>query len=250
VLDKVTKANSVFPPQKIVCYGVPKIGKTTFGATFERPILLQIEDGASAIDIPATPKITSYDDEDHENTVVAALNALHGDHDYKTLVVDSLDWLEPLIWQSVCKNYNVESIEEVLKGYGKGYTEANRWWSSFMSGLDSLRVNKGMDIVLLAHSEIKKFTPPDADQYDRYQMRFKKEDLGFDKARSRGTASGNRIIHTADEDPAFNAGNRWGLPEEIIVPKGDRTDPYAPWDSFHDALETATDGKYSRKRSK
>jgi len=51
VLDQVKPANSVFPPQKILIYGVQGIGKNTLAATFKAPILLQIEDGSAAIDI-------------------------------------------------------------------------------------------------------------------------------------------------------------------------------------------------------
>jgi hypothetical protein len=267
MLDKVQQANATFPPQKIVAYGVPKIGKTTFASTFERPILIQIEDGASAIDMPTFPRVTSFDAPDHEDTVIGAIKALHGDHNYKTVVVDSLDWLEPLIWQSVCSHYEVNSIEEVMKGYGKGYVEAKKWWSRCMQGLDSLRLNKGMDVVLLAHSEIKRYDPPDGEAYDRYQMRLhkgalgmwtdwadlylfltyqmtlKKEDAGFNKERSRGIGTGNRIIHTV-ESPAFGAGNRWGLPDEILIQKGTKDDPYSPWNTFHEALTAATNGKY------
>jgi hypothetical protein len=260
MLDKIHKANSFVPPQKIVVIGVQGIGKTTFGATFQDPVLLRTEDGAHAIDVNTFPDLaTSY------QAIIDAITALHGDHPYKTLVVDSLDWLEPLIWEITCQANEKPSIESF--GYGKGYTEADKYWRIIMGGFDSLRANKGMHIVLLSHSEIKTITPPDSDMYDRYQMRLqkralglwsewsdivafltykiaiKKEDKGFGSDRTRATGTGDRVIYTT-ERPAWNAKNRWGLPDEIFIGKD------VGYGAFHAALETATKGGYKKPEGK
>ena len=253
MLKLIQKANTVVKPQKIIVMGVQGIGKTTFGATFQNAVLLPIEDGASAVDVNAFPLATSY------QAIIDTITALHEDHPYKTLVVDSLDWLEPLIWEITCQANEKPSIESF--GYGKGYTEADKYWRVVMGGFDSLRANKGMHIVLLAHSEVKTVTPPDSDQYDRYQMRLhkralglwsewadvvtfltykisiKKESKGFGSDRARAQGSGDRVIYTT-ERPAWDAKNRWGLPDEIFIGK-DKT-----YGAFHTALETATKGGY------
>lgn len=258
MLDQIRKANSFVPPQKIVVIGVQGIGKTTFGATFPGTVLLPVEDGAHAIDVNALPLAISY------QAIIDAITALHGDHPYKTLVVDSLDWLEPLVWEATCQANEKPSIESF--GYGKGYTEADKYWRVILGGFDSLRANKGMHVVLLAHSEIKAITPPDSDGYDRYQMRLhkralglwsewadvvvfltykiaiKKEDKGFGSDRTRATGSGDRVIYTA-ERPAWDAKNRWGLPDEIFIGK-DTT-----YGAFHKALEAATKGGYKNEKA-
>jgi len=255
MLELIQKANTVVKPQKIVVIGVQGIGKTTFGATFQDAVLLPVEDGASAVDVNAFPLATSY------QAVIDTITALHEDHPYKTLVVDSLDWLEPLIWEITCQANEKPSIESF--GYGKGYTEADKYWRVVMGGFDSLRANKGMHVVLLAHSEVKTVTPPDSDQYDRYQMRLhkralglwsewadvvtfltykisiKKESKGFGSDRARAQGSGDRVIYTT-ERPAWDAKNRWGLPDEIFIGK-DET-----YGAFHTALETATKGGYQK----
>ena len=47
-----------------------------------------------------------------------ALSELYTEqHSYRTVVVDSLDWLERLIWAEVCRKRNVESSEDI--GYAK-----------------------------------------------------------------------------------------------------------------------------------
>jgi len=255
MLSNIRKANAVFPPQKVVAYGVQGVGKTSFGSTFDSPILLPVEDGAAAIDMDTFPLATSFQE------VVDAITALHEEHDYKTLVLDSLDWLEPLVWQTTCQAHGKDSIEAF--GYGKGYAEADKFWRHVMGGFDSLRANKGMTIVLLAHSEVKKVEPPESDPYDRYQMRLhkrafamwqewsdlnlfltykvavQKTDQGFGNERVRGVGTGDRIIHT-QERPAWDAKSRWPLPESINIGK-DKT-----WAAFHKALNEATGGRYNK----
>jgi hypothetical protein len=256
MLEQVRKSNSVVNPLKIVIYGVGGIGKTTFGATFPGAILLPIEDGASAIEMNTLPLATSY------QAIIDAITALHGEHQYKTLVVDSLDWAEKLVWDETCRVNEKTSIEAF--GYGKGYLEAEKYWRVLMGGFDSLRANKKMDILLLAHSEVKKVEPPDSDAFDRYQLRLhkrafglwteyadlvlfltykisiRKEDKGFGSDRVRATGSGDRVIHTS-ERPAWDAKSRWPLPDEIFIGR-DKT-----FAAFHKALESATKGEAAGK---
>ena len=255
MIDTIRKANARVGPQKIVVYGVKGIGKTTFGATFPDPILLRIEDGADAVDVNTFPDLVT----DYQG-VVNAISALHEEHPYKTLIVDSLDALEPLVWEETCRIGGKESIEEF--GYGKGYVESDKRWRMLMGGFDSLRASKGMHIVLLAHSEIKHIEPPDSDAYDRYQMRLhkrafnlwtewagillfmnykiaiRKEKKEFKGERSLAIGSGDRIIYTT-ERPAWDAKNRWKLPDDIYIGK-DET--YA---AFHAELEKGTGGAYT-----
>ncbi|MGE4442739.1 MAG: ATP-binding protein [Desulfomicrobium sp.] len=262
-LQSITSTAATFAPQKILAYGVQGLGKTTFGCTFEKPILLRIEDGAAALDVPTFPKlIESYGE------LMEAMTALHNqEHDFKTLVLDSLDWLEPIVWAMTVSRINadrerhVESIEGV--GYGKGYVEADADWRNVMGWLDALRLNRGMTIVLIAHAEVKNFSPPDGDPYDRYQIKLHKRawalwqewaDMvlfanyrrrtiktkdggpkGESKFRADGT--GERCLFT-EERPAYLAKNRWGLPHEILIGQ-DKT-----WRAFHEALQQATGGRY------
>lgn len=256
MLDMVRKSNSIVPPQKIIIYGVGGIGKTTFGSTFPGAILLPIEDGASAIDMNTLPLATTY------QAIIDAITALHGEHPYKTLVVDSLDWAESVVWDETCRVNEKPSIESF--GYGKGYTESDKFWRVIMGGFDSLRANRGMGIVLLAHSEVKKVEPPDSDSYDRWQLKLhkralglwsewtdilaflsykialKKEDKGHGSDRTRATGSGDRIISTS-ERPAWMAKSRWSLPDEIFIGR-DKT-----FAAFHKALESATKGEAAGK---
>ncbi len=125
-------------------YGTSGVGKTTFAADMPNSVFIQTEDGAGSLTLQAFPLAKSYDD------VMAAITALCEKHEYKTVVIDSLDHLEPLIWKKVCEDNNVKSIEQLT--YGKGYTMALDLWRDLLSGLRHLRDNQGMNVMLIAHT--------------------------------------------------------------------------------------------------
>ena len=140
-------------PPRIVVYGVEGIGKSSFGASAPNPIILQTEDGLDHIEADRLPLCTSY------KQFMAQLGEIASEpHDYETLVVDTLDWLEKLIWAEVCEKENKKSIEEI--GYAKGYKYALNQWKEVISGLDWIRNNRGMIIILLAHAKIERFEDP------------------------------------------------------------------------------------------
>ncbi|MCW5753121.1 MAG: ATP-binding protein [Phycisphaeraceae bacterium] len=218
-------------PRRVLLYGTHGIGKSTFGAMAERPIFIQTEDGLANIECDRFPLAAGYGD------VLAALGQLYTqEHKYRTVVIDSLDWLERLIWGEVCAKRGVESIEDI--GYAKGYVFALTQWREVLAGLDALRNERGMQVVLIAHAQIEKFANPETDTYDRYSPRLQKlasalvqewcdEVLfatyrvltkttkeGFDRKRTQGVGTGERIIRTT-ERPAHVAKNRLNLPDEI-----------------------------------
>ncbi|MFV0444424.1 MAG: AAA family ATPase, partial [Planctomycetaceae bacterium] len=71
---------------------------TTFGAMAPQPIFIPTEDGLAGIDVPRFPLAGSFEE------VLAALMALYTEpHDYRTVVLDSLDWTERLVWNEVVR---------------------------------------------------------------------------------------------------------------------------------------------------
>src|SRR5579883_3141845 len=148
-LDNIKKGK-VVAPLKVLAYGVEGVGKSTFAAHAPSPIFLNQERGTEELDVARLPEPTSWDE------VLEALHLLETTPTaYKTLVVDPVNWLEPLAWDKTCKEHGWSNIEE--PGYGKGYEAALDHWRVFVAQLDRIREVRGMHIVLLAHAQVKGF---------------------------------------------------------------------------------------------
>lgn len=150
-------------PPRMVLYGEHKIGKSSFAANSIKPVFIQTEDGLESLGVQAFEKSLSW-----ESVIDNMRELVKEQHDFKTLVVDSLDWLERLIWERVCKENNVKQIGDVP--YGGGYKLATNYWKDFIYGLDVLNQKKQMMIILLAHSKISKFEDPTKQNYDRFDL--------------------------------------------------------------------------------
>ena len=217
-------------PPRIVMYGGAAIGKTSFGASMNKPIFVLTEDGMGKIECDHFPL-----SEDYESFFANLNSLLEEDHEYKTVVIDSLDWLEPLVWQKVCDDHGKKSIEEF--GYGRGYVEALKEWRAYISILNRYRVEKGMTVLQIAHNQIKRFESPEIEAYDRHELKlhrkaadlilehsdccfFANYKLGTVKVQGKGgqmstkATQGDRVIYT-QEKPAFLAKNRYALPPEM-----------------------------------
>lgn len=232
---------AVLSPPRMVVYAPHGIGKTSLSAFAPNPIFLRFEDGLGLLDVATFDLLRSYDD------LMQAFSELFvGKHDFLTCALDSLDWLEPIIWDETCRRNNWRSIEDT--GYGKGYLAAVNVWREVMEALNDLRNQRNMTIVMLAHCEVKRFEAPDTDPYDRYQPKLHKlasqlvqenadaiffmnyrvslvrTDPKDKNSKVRGVGGGQRVLHT-EERPAHLAKNRWRMPASIDLPD----DPAGMW---------------------
>jgi hypothetical protein len=234
-LANIHEAAATLPPRVLV-HGQEGVGKTTLAAKFPHAVFLQTEDGTPAgLKLSTFGLLSSYAD------VREALAALGNEkHDYRTIVIDSVDKLEGLIWADVCSTNKWSSIEAA--GYGKGYVVADGWWRDLLAALDWLRRERDMAIVLLAHSAVETVNDPRAPAYTSYQLRVHKrargliqdemdaiaflaadvhvvtEEAGFNKKRSRAEGGATRWLHFEGR-PAFVAKSRFELPARILCSK-------------------------------
>jgi hypothetical protein len=246
VLESIQRGRQPKPP-RVLLYGVEGIGKSTFGSEAPKPIFVQTEDGLDEIDCDRFPLSETFDD------VVTALKSLRDErHGYESVVIDSLDWLERLVWDKLCEQYAVPSIEKVDGGYARGYMHALSLWREVLDHLNVLRA-AGMVIVLIAHSKVERFEDPESSPYDRYsprlhkhaaalvkewcdavlfatrKMRTQSEDAGFNRKRTLahaiGKDGGDRVMR-AYGCPSCVAKNRYGIAEELPL----------SWSAFMTAL--------------
>lgn len=243
-LSSITRGKRLRAP-KIVIYGPPKVGKSTFAAMAPNAIGIITEEGLDNIDVPAFPQAKSFAD------VMQAIGTLFTEpHEFQTVFVDSLDWLEPLVLGKVCQDNKVTNIEQI--GFGKGYIFADDLWKQFFEGLDALR-NKGMTVICIAHEQVTKVKNPSlADDYDAYSLKLNKratalvnewaDIIGFAQHEVftrqvdptnklnkdvKAISNGVRKLHL-NPHPAYVAGNRYGIPDTPLS-----------WADFSQALTVA-----------
>lgn len=235
LLSQVT-TGKVKKPYYILMHGLPGIGKSSFAAEAPSPIFLCAEEGTSHLNVSRL-ELQSFG-----QFKEAMKELLETEHKFETVVIDTVDHLETLIFQEVCKDKNKNAIEDI--GYAKGYIYALDYWKELTDLLEALRSKKSMNVVLLAHTDVKTFNDPQlAEGYDRYQVKLhhkasallidRVEDVLFanyktflhkkdDSSKLKGLGDGTRIVYT-EHRPAFVAKNRHDLPFEIPLNWNDFT---------------------------
>lgn len=222
------RSGVVHKPPRIFLYGTHGIGKTTFAASANSPVMICTEEGAEEIEVAKFPRVQDSD------TVLKYLRALYKeDHPYETVVIDSADWLEDMVRAEVAAQHTKQEL-----GYGKDVQFMAQRITEILTALNFLREKRAMTSIIVAHSEVKRYDSPMTEPYDRFQPKLqrgvgalfqewadavlfatydvavKKEEVGFNKEVRRGIGSGERIIYT-EERPAFLAKNRYAMPEEL-----------------------------------
>lgn len=218
--------------KKVVCYGPEGIGKSTFASQFPDPVFIDTEGSTSAMDVARFPKATSWqmllDQIDYVKTHPETC---------KTLVIDTIDWAEQMCVESICNKHQKSGIEDF--GYGNGYVYTKEEFGRFLNKLTEV-VESGVNVVLTAHAQIRKFEQPDElGAYDRWELKLGKKTssqtsplvkewadmLLFanyktisvavdDKGKKHKAQGGRRVMYTAHH-PCWDAKNRYGLPDEV-----------------------------------
>jgi hypothetical protein len=217
-------------PRRILLYGTHGIGKSTWAADAPSPIFIQCEDGLADIGADRTELLKEM------GQVIDTLYALIREpHDYRTCVIDTLDWLERLIHAAVAQEKGKSCIEDIP--YKAGYLLALKHWNHILRALDDLRGTRNMAVILLAHAKVEKFDAPDLDTYSRYSPDLHKgaspmvqewadevlfatfrvntvrEEQGFN-VKVKAVGVGERIVHTC-EAPTHMAKRRLVMPDVI-----------------------------------
>jgi AAA domain len=230
---KITQATCGSAPIVLI-YGSEGRGKTSLAAKFSKPVAMLLERGLpSGVTLDAIDGLAAY------GAVIDAIKSLYQDaQGYQTLIIDTLDALEPMLLEHVCVEHHWKNIEQ--PPYGKGFVIADQQWLRFVRGITALRDKHQMTIVLVAHSTIERFDDPRAPSYTAYwpklhkrarhlildacdvvgflaeELRVATDDNGF-RERTRATGSNQRFLFV-EGCPAFVAKNRYGMAPRIPIP--------------------------------
>ena len=223
--------------RKIIIYGPPKLGKSTLAGSTKDVLLIPTEDRVSHIDCAKTPVVSSYQE------VLDIFSALMKEkNSYKRIMIDTLDWFEPLLHKYICEKKNFKSLTDDHNkdtSFQKGLKyHAVEGWKNFLGNCDVLREN-GYDIIFVAHSQVITVSPPDSDSYDKYVMKIDKNALavveewadiiafyekdiivandtsGINK-KGKALNKKTRTLNLSGESPAMISGNSYGLPDAEV----------------------------------
>lgn len=213
--------------QKVIVYGPEGIGKSTFASKFPDPLFSDTEGSTKKLNIKRFDAPSSWE------MLLQQAQYVRDNTPCKTYVIDTADWAEKLCAQSVCAVHKKTSIADF--GYGTGFTYLRDEFGKLLNLLDEV-IAKGVNVVITAHSYLRKFEQPDEmGAYDRYEMKLTKlvaplvkewADAVFfvnyktyvvidDKTKkSKAQGSGARVMYTTHH-PCWDAKNRDGLAEEL-----------------------------------
>ncbi len=243
------------PPSKrarrTMIHGQPGVGKTNAGAKWKgRVAFITTEDGLRDIEgVLAFPMVTQLGDMLRRKTqaegktpslmaLISGIAAAKGPLPFDSLVIDTIDGLHHLV-----ADYVNEVYTDAERGYGKDVGLFADCWQAILNALEWINLNRNLEIVLLAHSQIEKFQDPLGESYNFYSPRLHakssalvcdwcdevfffnyctmvlKKDEGFNRSRNVAIESGSRALFTAKK-PGYVAKSRLAnLPEEIPVSK-------------------------------
>lgn len=216
------------------------IGKTRLAATFPNPVFIRSEDGMQSIpsaDRPdALPMIAGPDDLWEQLTALVT-----EDHQYQTLVIDSVTALERLFINHVVESdpKKPKSINQALGGYGAGLAAVAAMHQRVRKAAGILNVKRGMHVVFIAHADTVTVEPPDQDPYTRYDLRLGKRSVApytddvdivaylklethtmGDGERKKAVSDGTRIL-TAYTTASNISKNRFHITDDLEVPEGE-----------------------------
>lgn len=224
--------NGIQPkPLKVVIYGVEGIGKSTLASQFPNPLFIDTEGSTTRMDVNRYPRPTSYE------MLKQEIDTVINEKPCQTLVIDTFDWAERIAIDNICAQNQKASITSF--GYGEGFVRLEEEIGRLLNKLTEV-TEKGMNVVITAHAQIKPFMQPDADNsYDRYELKLGNKTTAKtsallkewadmvlfcnyktyvvakdDKGTKHKATGGTRVMYTS-HSLAWDAKNRFGLPEEL-----------------------------------
>ena len=227
-------------PMIVTIVGEAGLGKTTLASTFPNPIFLRTEDGTMSLDgredVALLPVASTVEE------CFSYIEMLGSEeHNFKTLVVDSITQFNTLIEKEVLESdKKAKSLNSALGGYGAAYSAVSETHRKFREWCGALSSDKNMHIVFIAHTDTETIDQPDGDNYSRYTIRMHKKSvshysdnvdviaylklktftIGATDKKKKAVSDGTRII-TAYPIANHISKNRLGIDSDIVVRNGE-----------------------------
>jgi len=212
---------------KVTLHGPAGVGKTTLASQFPNPLFLDTENGSRMIDCHRVRC------SDWMTLKGALVNLARDSMGYQTVVIDSGDWAEELLCLYLQSKDEKQRHPDDLP-YGGGGVLIAKHFSAMLADC-SMLVERGINVVVIAHSVVKRVSPPDLEEaYDRYELKmrpkvapkllewsdavffanFKTRVVEGDDGKLRGRGGKERKLF-CERSAAWDAKNRYGLPAEV-----------------------------------
>lgn len=221
--------------------GTAGVGKTTFACDFPKPLMLDLESGSSFLNVPRLPRPESFQE------VLAVLKEVSdSSHEYESLIIDTIDFLEMMANEEVCKENQIKSVAEL--GFGKGFELAHQKMISFLEIIK--KINQKMNVILIAHSTIKRINDPlKQTDYERHELKLRDKNSALFKeavdallfctmevslienkqGKTKAVGEGLRVMLTQGR-PSHEGKNRYSLPYKLPL----------SYEAFKKALDQGT----------
>ncbi len=242
LMDGVSYAGNS-DPAMILIYGEAGVGKTTAAASFPNPVFILTEEAKGGFRLPAV----------NNGRPISSLNQLDDwlrklmldDHNFETLVIDSITGLDPILCGDVAREngwFSQDGSPSIAAAdHGKGYMKMDDEWVSTLKRLKGLCVHRKMNVILIGHAEVKSVSPPGGESYDEYRLAVHKRVKKFIEAvpdsvvflrkkivvrdagnGNRKIASGGRMREACfDGEAAYFAKKLPGMPDQMFVQEGE-----------------------------
>jgi hypothetical protein len=141
--EKSKKSKNPFD-YTILLYGEPKIGKSEACSRIPEALFIQTEAGLKNLEVYKTPLIETW-----EEFLKVAGEVAEGNHNYKTIIIDTVDGMFQLCAKYMCKKNGWEHVSDL--DWGKGYLRVKEELMRVLSKLSALPTG----LVLVGHSKEK-----------------------------------------------------------------------------------------------
>jgi len=146
-LFKQLESAAAVRPQRMLIYGLPGIGTSSFAAGLPSPVFVPADDSTSHVRCARFPAAKRMAD------LMRALEELYIEpHDYRTVVVDPLDAVERLVRDEICRHHGGKPLNEIPQAAAHVLIH----WRRPLRRLDLLRDHIGLYVVLVARAQARR----------------------------------------------------------------------------------------------